>query len=216
MEDVSLTHAKDNLEELIERAARGEDIRITDAKLGTVRLTLVGIPDGRCDAGWVTRETPRPIVHLMCGFVAGGKTTLARQLAAELPALRFSRDEWMIRLYGLSYDDPRYVERLDPCTELIWDVAVEALRLGVNVILDWNHWSRQRRADAFDRARTAGFDAVVHFLDVPIDTAIQRARHRLSTPPADAHRIDEAAVRHFATIFEPPTDDEGLQIIRHV
>ena len=216
MEDVPLTYAKDNLEELIERAARGEEIRITDAKLRTVRLTLADAPDGCRDAGWVTREPPRPIVHLMCGLVAGGKTTLARQLAKELPALLFSRDEWMIRLYGLSYDDPRYVEHLDPCTELIWDVVMDALRLGVNVILDWNHWSRQRRADALDRARTAGFDAVVHFLDVPVDTAIQRARHRLSTRPADAHRIDAAAVRHFATIFEQPTDDEGLQIIRHV
>ena len=216
MEDVSLTHAKDNLEELIERAARGEDIRITDAKLGTARLTLVGASDGCRDAGCMTREASRPIVHLMCGLVGGGKTTLARQLAEELPALRFSRDEWMIRLYGLSYDDPRYVEHLDPCTELMWDVAVEALRLGVNVILDWNHWSQQRRADALDRSRKAGFDAVVHFLDVPIDTAIRRARHRLSTRPADAHRIDEAAARHFATIFEQPTDDEGLQIIRHV
>lgn len=178
MEDVSLTHAKDNLEELIERAARGEDIRITDAKLGTARLTLVGASDGCRDAGCMTREAPRPIVHLMCGLVGGGKTTLARQLAEELPALRFSRDEWMIRLYGLSYDDPRYVEHLDPCTELMWDVAVDALRLGVNVILDWNHWSQQRRADALDRSRKAGFDAVVHFLDVPIDTAIRRA-----TPP---------------------------------
>ena len=84
------------------------------------------------------------------------------------------------------------------------------------MILDWNHWSQQRRADALDRARMAGFDAVVHFLDVPIDTAIRRARNRLSTRPADAHRIDEAAARHFATIFEQPTDDEGLQIIRHV
>jgi predicted kinase len=122
----------------------------------------------------------------------------------------------MIRLYRLSFDDPLYAKHLDPCTELIWDVATKALRLGINVILDWNHWSRQRRADAFDRARTAGFDAVVHFLDVPIDTAIRRAHHRLSTLPADAHRIDEAAVRHFATIFERPTDDESLQIIPHV
>jgi predicted kinase/antitoxin (DNA-binding transcriptional repressor) of toxin-antitoxin stability system len=216
MEDVSLTHAKDNLEELIERVARGEDVRITDARLGTARLTLVAAPDGSCDAGSVTRGAPRPIVHLMCGLVGAGKTTLARQLAAELPGLRFSRDEWMIRLYGLSYDDPRYVEHLDPCTELIWDVAVEALRLGVNVILDWNHWSRQRRAEALARARTAGFDAVVHFLDVPIDTAMRRTRHRSSTRPADAHRIDGAAVQHFAMIFEQPADDEGLHIVRHV
>ena len=45
MEDVSLTHAKDHLEELIERASKGEDIRISDARVGTVRLTPVGAPD---------------------------------------------------------------------------------------------------------------------------------------------------------------------------
>ena len=41
MEDVSLTHAKDHLEELIERAANGEDIRISDPHLGTVKLLPV-------------------------------------------------------------------------------------------------------------------------------------------------------------------------------
>lgn len=45
MEDVSLTHAKDHLEELIERAARGEDIRISDVKHGTVRLTPIRAPN---------------------------------------------------------------------------------------------------------------------------------------------------------------------------
>jgi len=41
MEDVSLTHAKEHLEELIERAAKGEDIRISAPKGGTVRLLPV-------------------------------------------------------------------------------------------------------------------------------------------------------------------------------
>jgi antitoxin (DNA-binding transcriptional repressor) of toxin-antitoxin stability system len=41
MEDVSLTHAKEHLEELVERAAKGEDIRISDPKVGTVRLQPV-------------------------------------------------------------------------------------------------------------------------------------------------------------------------------
>jgi len=47
-------------------------------------------------------------------------------------------------------------------------------------------------------------------------TASRRAHYRLSTLPADAHRIDDAGVRLFATIFEQPTDDEGLRIIGHV
>ena len=38
MEDVTLAHAKQHLEELIERAARGEDVRISDSKGASVRL----------------------------------------------------------------------------------------------------------------------------------------------------------------------------------
>ena len=38
MEDVTLAHAKEHLEELIEKAARGEDVRITDGKQRTIRL----------------------------------------------------------------------------------------------------------------------------------------------------------------------------------
>ena len=45
MEDVDLRHAKEHLEELIERARRGEDVRISDPKGGTVRLTPVREPD---------------------------------------------------------------------------------------------------------------------------------------------------------------------------
>jgi len=41
MEDVDLRHAKEHLEELIERAGRGEDVCISDPRLGTVRLTYV-------------------------------------------------------------------------------------------------------------------------------------------------------------------------------
>ena len=39
MDDVTIPHAKEHLEELIARARRGEDVRISDPKLGTVKLT---------------------------------------------------------------------------------------------------------------------------------------------------------------------------------
>ena len=151
----------------------------------------------------------------MCGLVVAGKTALARDIARELPALRLTRDEWMIRLYHLRHDDPLYVERLGPCTDLMWDVALDALHAGVSAVLDWNHWSRRRRLEARDRARSAGFDVVVHFLDVPLTTVIERAHGRMAAAPADAHSIDEDGVRQFAAIFEPPSQDEGIALIRH-
>ncbi len=41
MENVTVAHARDHLDELLERAARGEDVRITDPKLGTIKLMPV-------------------------------------------------------------------------------------------------------------------------------------------------------------------------------
>jgi antitoxin (DNA-binding transcriptional repressor) of toxin-antitoxin stability system len=42
MEDVSVAHAKEHLEELVVRAARGEEVSIVDPKVGKVKLTFAG------------------------------------------------------------------------------------------------------------------------------------------------------------------------------
>ena len=47
MEDVSLAHAKEHLEELIALAADGQDVRISDPRLGTVRLIAVENASGQ-------------------------------------------------------------------------------------------------------------------------------------------------------------------------
>src|SRR2546430_17454666 len=60
-------------------------------------ITLVKVPDPR----HTERRETEPTIHLLCGLVAAGKTTLAEQLAPALPAVRLSRDEWMIRPPGL-------------------------------------------------------------------------------------------------------------------
>ena len=44
MDDIPIRDAGAKLEELVARAVRGEDVRITDPKLGTVKLTAVN-PD---------------------------------------------------------------------------------------------------------------------------------------------------------------------------
>jgi prevent-host-death family protein len=47
MDDVTIREAKEKLEELIERAARGEDVRIVDPEHGAVRLVPADHSDTR-------------------------------------------------------------------------------------------------------------------------------------------------------------------------
>lgn len=61
MEDVTIAHAKEQLEELIQRAARGEDVRISDPKAGGVRL--VRLREADVAAPRVT-NTMKPILPL--------------------------------------------------------------------------------------------------------------------------------------------------------
>jgi len=45
MENISIFEAKDHLEDLFARAARGEDVRIADPKSGVMKLTPVAAVD---------------------------------------------------------------------------------------------------------------------------------------------------------------------------
>ena len=155
-----------------------------------------------------------PTVHLLCGLPGAGKTTLARQLETGLPALRFSLDEWMLRLYpDLHFASGNYGELAETCKLLIWDTARQALNVGTDVVLDWNQWSRERRAVWAGRAAAAGAGAVVHYVRTPLETSIERAAGRTARNEAGSHRIEDSDVRHLAGIFEEPELSEGLRIL---
>ncbi|MDA3648488.1 ATP-binding protein [Saccharopolyspora indica] len=156
---------------------------------------------------------PEVVVHLLCGLNGGGKTTYARHLAEQLPAVRFGLDEWMLRLYPHRYDTAEYAMRAEVCKELIWETALQVLRTGTDVVLDWNQWSRARRAQWRARAMDAGFAVRLHYVRVPLETAVARAEARTADGEPGAHPLDAAAVRHLASIFESPAVDEGLPMI---
>src|SRR5262245_52540373 len=150
-----------------------------------------------------------PMVHLFAGLNGVGKTTLARKLERELPAVRFSLDEWMLRLHQLAYDDPRYGPLAGRCQELMWDLAKQVLNCGSDVVLDWNQWSRGRRAVWRDRALSVGAVPILHHFTIPVEVAIARAAARHD---AESHRLTGDAIRHLTSLFEPPQVDEGIVI----
>ncbi len=153
--------------------------------------------------------------HLLCGYNGAGKTSLARELEAA-GVVRFSLDEWMLRLYPtVRFDADEYGPLAEACRKLIWDVAVQVLRAGLDVVLDWNQWDRSRRAMWRDAALAEGFAVVLHHVDVDEDVAVRRATQRAAAGTAGSHALTGDDIRHLAGLFERPAPDEGIPIIVH-
>jgi predicted kinase len=145
-----------------------------------------------------------PTLHLICGLPGSGKTTLAKQLERDLPALRLAPDEWMARIVGDGYDDAKRaaVEAVQ------WEIAARALSLGVNVILENGFWSRAERDDFRKRAAAVGVETRLHFLDLPREELLRRLAVRNAAAPPDTFRVNAAQLDLWLRSFEPPSPDE--------
>jgi len=117
-------------------------------------------------------------VHLIHGFLGAGKTTFARRLEASLPALRFTHDEWVTRLYGADPSAdlfPEYHRRVSEQIESLWPRCAE---LSIDVILDVNFWSRRERDDTRARAAAVGANSRLYRLGCSDDEAWRRIEKR--------------------------------------
>jgi len=161
----------------------------------------------------MTENNIEATVHLLCGLPGAGKTTLAKKLAKKHDAVRFTLDEWMIGLYEYSIFDAEYGEYADRVRERIWETAVDLLRLGLDVVLDWSLWSREKRADLLAKINEVGADHTLYFLNVPLEELRRRLHERNAAHPSRAHQIPIEELERFAPYFEPPEADEGLNLV---
>jgi predicted kinase len=145
---------------------------------------------------------------LMCGLPGSGKTTLAKRIERERDALRLTPDEWIARLYGQRLTPPALDWCRDPVEALQWELAERALRLGVNVILDFGFWSRAEREEFRARAAALGARSEVYFLDVPRAELSAHIAARNAEPLPGTFRVTETQLDAWWKVFEPPTDDE--------
>lgn len=146
-----------------------------------------------------------PQLHLMVGLPGAGKTTLAKKLEQDLPALRLSPDEWMERVAGGAMDDP---DKRDAVEAEQWRIAARALALGVNVVLENGFWTRKER-DAYRACgREIGAQIVLHYLTAPREELLWRIAKRQVNAPPNAFRITPEMFALYESWFEPPAADE--------
>lgn len=91
---------------------------------------------------------------------------------------------------------------------LQWQIALRALKLQCNVVVDWGVWSRAERDMCREKARAAGARVVLCFLDVPFDELWDRVSRRNAALPVNTFRISRADLLRWSELFEPPTAEE--------
>ncbi|MEC7760806.1 MAG: AAA family ATPase [Pseudomonadota bacterium] len=86
----------------------------------------------------------RPVLVTLCGLPGTGKTTLARAVAAALPAqhLRIDTIETAMKARGVSFDGPAG----DAGYVVAYALARDSLALGASVVVDAVHgWTKARK-----------------------------------------------------------------------
>ena len=152
-------------------------------------------------------------VALLCGMTGSGKTTLAIYLEEDISAVRFSIDEWMIKLYGHHMSREDFDRNMKSIKQLIWQVVDRLVLIGTNVVLDYGFWQASEREIAYRRIKEKGAIPIVYFLNVPLSTLKQRLAKRNSNLSEGTFEITSQMLETFSANFEPPQVDEGIQII---
>jgi predicted kinase len=161
----------------------------------------------------VRNKSKQPTIHMLCGFICSGKTTLAQKLERKLKAVTFCHDEWMARLFGQEFSDERGVAYAPKVHALISRTYEKLLKLKIDIVLDDGFWRKCDRDNMRKRAVQLGAKPKLYFLDCPKDILIQRLRERDAKRKPDSVIVSEAKFKISWKYFEPPGTDEEYELV---
>ncbi|MBQ9035350.1 MAG: AAA family ATPase [Alphaproteobacteria bacterium] len=153
-------------------------------------------------------------IHLMVGFMGFGKTTLAKQLAEKIPAVRLTHDEFMVKLYrrNMPYDEfhPNY----DKVDKVLWNLAEKIIKTGTDVIMDYGFWSHSDRENAYQKAKKITDNVLFHYVYCDMFLAKERILAR-SAQNSDELYIREDEFDTLAQKYEPWNYHDDYPVIVH-
>jgi len=160
-------------------------------------------------------SSARATLHMLCGKIAAGKSTLAKTLAAEANTVLISEDHWLARLYpGEINTVEDYIRSAARLREAISSHITQLLGVGVSVVLDFPANTPRLRQWMRSLFEAVEADHQLYFLDVPdaVCKARLRARNTLGNHEFAASDADFEAITSY---FVPPQESEGFNVVRY-
>jgi predicted kinase len=158
-------------------------------------------------------RTPGPgTLHLVCGKIGAGKSTLCARLASEPGTVLVSQDRWLSALYPdelkIIPDMIRYSARL---RSVMRPHVSDLLRSGLSVVLDFPANTIDLRRWMLGVAGDAGAPHLLHYLDLPDETCRARLRRR-NAEGKHEYVVSDEEYDAIAAYFQPPGEAEGLTV----
>jgi predicted kinase len=160
-------------------------------------------------------QSNHAVLHMLCGKIAAGKSTLAAELARRPETVLIAEDEWLSNLFGdQMHSVSDYVRVSKKLRDVMGPHVAMLLQSGVSVVLDFpantvglRNWMRAIITEA-------NVDHVLHHLDREDDVCIARLRvrnqagtHQFAASDAQFHQINAA--------FVPPAKAEGFNVVTY-
>lgn len=156
----------------------------------------------------------KPIAYIICGFIGAGKTTFAKKLEKDTKAVRITKDEWIIKIFGNKITTDKNFEIYDnKITELAKDIAFKILKAGSDVIIDEGFWAKSQRDEIKDQIKAAGAEPILFYAQCPVETMKDRTINRNNKFSDDSFEINEEMFDSYLKYWEPPSKEEEAIIL---
>lgn len=155
-------------------------------------------------------------LYIFCGKMASGKSTLAKQISDRNALTLISEDVLLSALYPKQIVDvPSYVEFSGKLKLAITPILVDLLRNGSSIVLDFPANTVNQRRWIKDVIAQANAHYEFHYLNCSDAICKDQLKSRAAKEP-ERHATDTSEMFDaITTYFEPPTGDEGFEILHH-
>ncbi|QDO97855.1 ATP-binding protein [Ferrovibrio terrae] len=154
-----------------------------------------------------------PTLHLVCGKIAAGKSTLSAELGAAPGTVTLAEDAWLAQLYpGEILTVADYVRCAARLREAVTPHVESLLRAGLSVVLDFPANTRANRAWMRGIIDRTGAKHRLYWLDVPDEVCRARLRQRNAAGMHDFAASD-AEYDAITAYFTAPQVDENFEVV---